>query len=414
MFPLASPAGTLGIPGSANFSGPAARVGVWGLATSLFSGDLRTLFRSMHPNQNTVFGAAPNGTATVAAIQAYSTDNLGYNGSGYRYGDLRTTPGFVQITSAALGPGGNNAISPGPPSPWPLRFFVNGKSHVVDINGGWSFNNGQTILDFNGFLTLTGSFRAPQIGLNVTPNANTVQIGQGGVLQFDRPDGANSFQNYYKNNDLLLTWNFNAGATIMSLDNAGNLAIAGTFNAAGGVTGLPTPAMVRIAQVVCAGSQTTVDFSGIPAGYTNLMVVWQGRSTSAAVGDNKMKLMINGDTISGHYQAGQYGSHASTINTAGTTAATTAGADIGDMPGTTSVAVASGTGTLLIPGYSGTTFVKQVLSDSVEFYINNTTGLPRVVRAFQWSVASAINQLTFSLVAGNFLDGSTFTVYGLA
>jgi hypothetical protein len=38
----------------------------------------------------------------------------------------------------------------------------------------------------------------------------------------------------------------------------------------------------------------------------------------------------------------------------------------------------------------------------------------RVVRAFQWSVASAINQLTFSLVAGNFLDGSTFTVYGLA
>jgi hypothetical protein len=394
MFPQAAPAGCLSVNGDLIFNKPKSRVTIFAQGSRA---EARTIFTAA-PGQNAIFGAMPGSGAPTAGIQVYSVNLDSALPGGFRYGDLRATPGFIQLTCAALGPDSGGT---GAPTPWPLRFLVNGRQHIIGIDGSWSFNGGQTILDTNG-----------NLGLGVAP-AVKLEIGPGGMLQFDSP-GGNSFRNGYPNSDLLLTWNFNAGATIMSLDNAGNLAIAGTFNAAGGVTGLPTPAMVRIAQVVCAGSQTTVDFSGIPAGYTNLMVVWQGRSTSAAVGDNKMKLMINGDTISGHYQAGQYGSHASTVNTAGTTAATTAGADIGDMPGTTSVAVASGTGTLLIPGYSGTTFVKQVLSDSVEFYINNTTGLPRVVRAFQWSVASAINQLTFSLVAGNFLDGSTFTVYGLA
>jgi hypothetical protein len=412
MFPRSSPGGWLNVNGNLMFSKPLSRIAIYASGSRA---EQRTIFTAPQ-GQNTVFGAMPGPGGALAVIQVYATNMDPVPVAGFCYGDLRIGNGLGQLrlSSAALNPDSAGAPPPIPVS-FPICLFAAGHSSIFNTNGAISFSDGVATLDAAGNLGLGGVGASP---------AARLQLGYGGALQFDRPDGTNQFRNCFIANDLNLVWTFNAGANIMKLQSDGtliaNAMITGALTASSlTVGGTPitgsgnNSAMQRIAQVVCAGSQATVDFSSIPAGFTNLMVVWQARSTSAAVGDNKMKLQINGDTTVAHYQAGQFGSHASTTNTAGTTAATAAGADIGDVPGTNSIAVASGTGSLLIPGYSGTTFVKQVMSDCVEFYINNTTGLPRVVRAFQWSVTSAINELTFSLAAGNFLDGSTFTVYGM-
>lgn len=74
-----------------------------------------------------------------------------------------------------------------------------------------------------------GIGRTPTIGLLDINGATTIRglelLTAGHSIQFNRPDDTNQFQIGYTSNDLLLRWNYNAGATTMSLDSSGNISI---------------------------------------------------------------------------------------------------------------------------------------------------------------------------------------------
>jgi hypothetical protein len=166
---------------------------------------------------------------------------------------------------------------------------------------------------------------------------------------------------------------------------------------------------VKIQRIKTTGSQATVDFTSIPAIYESLVVVWQGKDTTAGNSVSNVRLKINNDGTSGNYTVtGESGSTNGTGFTAND-AASAAGGVVGNLTntGTTSQI---GCGRVLIPSYAGTTFFKGVKSEWGNF--STTTNVQVGDSYFSWKSAAAINQLTFSCGTA-FVDDSVFTLYGL-
>lgn len=177
---------------------------------------------------------------------------------------------------------------------------------------------------------------------------------------------------------------------------------------------IPTPAavyygsMVQLAQVTTSASQVTVDFTSIPSGYTDLMIVYQARSNVAS-GYESMSLKFNNDGTSGNYLASQYLQGYSTTANAATVAATAAGMWIGTITGNSNTSGYAGSGKIMVPNYSGTTYHKRAQS---EFAYDNTTPLIDIMFGYgSWKSTNAVTRLTFS-VPTSFRDGSVFTLYG--
>jgi hypothetical protein len=63
------------------------------------------------------------------------------------------------------------------------------------------------------------------VGIGATTPASRLEIGGGGALQLDRPDGTQQFRMGYTANDTALRWSANAGSTLMALDASGNLGL---------------------------------------------------------------------------------------------------------------------------------------------------------------------------------------------
>ncbi len=180
-----------------------------------------------------------------------------------------------------------------------------------------------------------------------------------------------------------------------------------------GGTGVTSPGMTKIASVTTTGSQATVTFSSIPATYSSLMVIASGRDTAAGSTDVQPRIQVNGDNTAANYSPSQYVAGTSTTASAGSLASTTAGSPICSMPGTSANANAVGHMTLTIPNYAQTTFHKPMSATSL---VTSGAGPTQSQYVFGvvWKSTAAINSLKFT--AGNtaFVDGSVFTLYGLA
>jgi hypothetical protein len=196
--------------------------------------------------------------------------------------------------------------------------------------------------------------------------------------------------------------------------NSKGLVTAATNNviAGGGGGGTVTNyygSMVQLGQVVTSGSASIITFSSIPAGYTDLVIIFNGRATGA-VGDAEMYLKMNSDTTAANYQATQYLIGRTTTPLTGTIASTTSGADILGLPGSTGQANPSTFATITIPGYSQTTLQKGCVAS----YGNlRSGGFDIAMRAGQWLSTAAISTLTLTIASGSYLNGTTATLYGL-
>ena len=431
MFPRSNPAGYLNVNGDMVFTKLASRIRLASVPTNNALAQNRTIFVAA-PGQNTVFGAMPGagianvatyGSGNLAAIQVYSRNLDPMPPTGFRYGDLRCGDalGQVRLTSAALGP---NSDATGAPSVLPLCFFVNGISHLVNTDGSLSFNGGQTTIDASGNLVLTGAAQATQIGLGITP-VEAVHIGVGGKLRIDNSVGYH-FTNYYNAGLDRLDWEWASAGAIMTLDSTGALLVASTIVAGGSITAASlviggvtwsgagnNAAMQRIAQVVCAGSQSTVSFSSIPAGFTTLKIFVSGRDTKTTSSDLEISLEINGDTTSGNYTTTTYLDDSGTSSLSGGTLATSSsGSKIAAIPGSSGLATAVGEAEITITNYSGTTFNKIVRSHCVENYSATATQSTYLMQ-FVWKSTAAINALLFTAGGTAFVNGTTFTLYGM-
>jgi hypothetical protein len=160
---------------------------------------------------------------------------------------------------------------------------------------------------------------------------------------------------------------------------------------------------VLLERIELNASAASVTFNNIPqSGYTDLKLVVSARGDSGGTRD--LLLAFNGSSanFTSRYL---YGSGTGTPTSS---TATTWQAEINSA---TTTANTYGSAELYIPNYLGSTN-KSISSDSVTE--NNATAVITWLSAGLWSNTAAINSIALTLDTGNFVQYSTFSLYGLA
>jgi hypothetical protein len=161
---------------------------------------------------------------------------------------------------------------------------------------------------------------------------------------------------------------------------------------------------VKIASVSLGSAAANIDFTSIPATYTDLCLVISARATNTNVTYNQHLLSFNGSTsnFSGKRLWGNVGGAAS-FNT-------TRNAGLFDSD--TSTANTFGSTQIYIPNYAGSTNKSfsvestQENNNSTDFYLEMIAGL--------WSNSAAINQITLTPdISSNYKQYTTATLYGI-
>jgi hypothetical protein len=219
---------------------------------------------------------------------------------------------------------------------------------------------------------------------------------------------------YYKANvdtgGSLICWTewTGGGGAVSSLTTTGT---SGAATLSGGVLNVPdyassSSAITRLAQQILGSAAGSVTFSSISGAYTNLVLEMVGRS-DAATAFVSFNVQFNGDTGSNYEFNQVYAS-------GGSPGAGQAGSQsciaFPNMPGATIAANYPGACSVRIPGYSGTTFYKGAIG--MNAYVTNSTQ-QALLSGGGWNNAAAITSITITPSAGNFVAGSTFTLYGL-
>jgi hypothetical protein len=168
--------------------------------------------------------------------------------------------------------------------------------------------------------------------------------------------------------------------------------------------------MVQIAQIVCAGSQTTVDFTSIPGTYTSLKILYDVQDTQAGTDGVIARVRINNDVTAADYSSTyRIGSQNSSAYATPVTP-TIAGAFWAAIPQSGNTDIAA-TGEITLINYARTVFQKRILI--AHGYDDGTLGGNIGLFTFRFKSTAPITRVTFATEGTAFTNGSTFTLYGL-
>lgn len=171
-------------------------------------------------------------------------------------------------------------------------------------------------------------------------------------------------------------------------------------------------AMTKIAQVVCAGSQASVNFSSIPNLYTDLLIMANHRQTGAT-SPALVLIKFNNDATAANYVTHRlYSDGVSTTASGSDVASTINGAACFYSSGSASATHPIAATRIEIPNYARTTLEKAFLCNAGVTF-NTSNGVSSGQIAGGWFSTAAINKITLTIASGSFLDGSVFTLYGL-
>jgi hypothetical protein len=153
---------------------------------------------------------------------------------------------------------------------------------------------------------------------------------------------------------------------------------------------------------VGSGGVASIDFSGIPATYTDLAILVSGRSGDTGGGSFGVSIVFNNDTTATNYNLRRLtgtGTSTSSLNQ------NTNLVILQNLPGAT--ASTFGNARILIPNYASSV-TKTYSSESITE--NNGSEAFQVLLAGYWSNSTAINRVT--LTATSFAQYSTVYLYG--
>jgi hypothetical protein len=162
--------------------------------------------------------------------------------------------------------------------------------------------------------------------------------------------------------------------------------------------------MTLISSVTLSSAQANIDFTSIPATYTDLLIKTSARCTYVGSGQNyiiKFNNSTTGYTL--RYLEGDGASAAS-----GTSPGTFT--YLGAIGGTTYPANIFNTVDIYIPNYASSNYKSFSVDDAIEA---NTTTAYAGINAELWSNTAAINQITLYAGAGNLATYSTAYLYGI-
>jgi hypothetical protein len=158
---------------------------------------------------------------------------------------------------------------------------------------------------------------------------------------------------------------------------------------------------------------TTASWSktSIPSSYDHLYLCWSARSDHSAYRD-AIYCNVNSDTGSNYSMTHLFtGSGTpSSYRTSGVTAWT----DFADNPGANVLADTFGTGSMWLPHYSNSANFKQCYANSATEN-NSTTDYQWGIQVIAglWSSTAAVTALALTLQSGDFVQYSSFTLYGV-
>jgi len=165
------------------------------------------------------------------------------------------------------------------------------------------------------------------------------------------------------------------------------------------------PTYTKIASQTLGSATASITFSNIPQNYTDLVIVFTGKSTTTGSATNGFRCRVNGDTGS-NYSGTPIKGDGSTAS--GTRYTSTAFFEPADIAQTSSTSLS----TIIINfmNYSNTTTYKTFISRG------NTPSSVVEAYATLWRSTSAIDSVTLSRDFGvnNLASGCTATLYGIA
>ena len=152
---------------------------------------------------------------------------------------------------------------------------------------------------------------------------------------------------------------------------------------------------------VGAGGASSIDFTSIPATYTDLVLKVSARNSST--GANNLLFTFNSSTSSFTMRQ-LYGTGAA----AGS--ATTPARYAGQYTGTDMTASTFSSVDVYIPNYAGSNNKSYSIDDTTE---NNATTSYAALSAGLWSNTAALTSITFALTGGSLAQYSTAYLYGI-
>lgn len=163
--------------------------------------------------------------------------------------------------------------------------------------------------------------------------------------------------------------------------------------------------LIPIQTYTLTSTASSVTFSNIPQNYTDLKVVVSARSdTSRASNGFLFDVRPNGSS-SNMTRKSVYGDGSTVASSSGTE-----GYNMALNPSDYTASTFSNT-ELYITNYTSSNY-KSMSTDTVAE--NNATTTLTLLGVMLWSSTSAITSLVFTPFAGNFVSGSTFTLYGIS
>ena len=163
---------------------------------------------------------------------------------------------------------------------------------------------------------------------------------------------------------------------------------------------MPLPStLTPIATNTLTAAAASVTFSNLPQGYTDLVLV---TNTYLSIGSQSGNITYNGDTAS-NYSVTFLGGNGSTASSSRSSSRANLPLDLGYGYSSSNF----GTYTAHIQNYTNTTTFKTMISRGGQAGIgtNATVGL--------WRSTSAITSITCGTSGGDYVAGSTFTIYGV-
>jgi len=168
---------------------------------------------------------------------------------------------------------------------------------------------------------------------------------------------------------------------------------------------MPNTFELIASSTVGSGGQAAIDFTSIPATFTDLCLKLSLRTTTGSFPDGS--LQFNNDTGSNYRWRNLYGSgSAAGSNNGGTTTSIA----FGTLVGSSETASTFTSSEIYIPNYAGST-QKSVSADSVTE--NNATTAYMAILAGLWTSTSAITSVKFTTSAAAFAQYSTAYLYGV-
>ncbi len=166
--------------------------------------------------------------------------------------------------------------------------------------------------------------------------------------------------------------------------------------------------LYKISSTELTASASTVTFSNIPSGYTDLKVVISSRATGSRDTD-AMLIRFNSDSTAGNYSIKWLRGNGSAVTTGDGVGY--AGGYVGEFNGGTSTANTFTSQEAHIPNYTNGN--QKSFSVDITQEANQTLAYAHILAGL-WSGTAAITTITFvDHNSNNFAIGSTATLYGI-